>query len=105
MADGTISVMEGLGCKAIDSNEMRRKQKGISDQLNPIQIQSLQVGNPKSTNPSEMGKTRPCSPSHSTRSSSLALPTHTPFDLCPGAPTTPVSSAHPSENPHFWHKA
>ncbi|KAI8522348.1 hypothetical protein RHMOL_RhmolUnG0002300 [Rhododendron molle] len=54
MADGTISVMEGLGCKAIDSNEMRRKQKGISDQLSPIQIQSLQVGNPKSTNPSEM---------------------------------------------------
>ncbi|KAI8538817.1 hypothetical protein RHMOL_Rhmol09G0133000 [Rhododendron molle] len=30
MADGTISLEEGLGFKAIDSNEIRRKQRGIS---------------------------------------------------------------------------
>ncbi|KAG5557721.1 hypothetical protein RHGRI_007839 [Rhododendron griersonianum] len=33
MADGTILMAEGLGCKAIDSNEIRRKQKGISEPL------------------------------------------------------------------------
>ncbi|XP_058195300.1 uncharacterized protein LOC131311752 [Rhododendron vialii] len=29
MTDGTISFVEGLGNKAMDSNEMRRKQKGL----------------------------------------------------------------------------
>lgn len=31
MADGTISIADGLGFKAIDSNEIRRKQRSVSD--------------------------------------------------------------------------
>ncbi|KAG5523681.1 hypothetical protein RHGRI_030608 [Rhododendron griersonianum] len=33
MADGTISFAEGLGCKALDSNEMRRQQKNARSSL------------------------------------------------------------------------
>ncbi|KAG5557727.1 hypothetical protein RHGRI_007845 [Rhododendron griersonianum] len=34
MADGTISVAEGLGIKALDSNELRKKQKNLVDSAN-----------------------------------------------------------------------
>ncbi|KAF7120230.1 hypothetical protein RHSIM_Rhsim13G0130100 [Rhododendron simsii] len=47
MADGTISMIDGLGSKAIDSNEMRRKQKNSSESA-PILVQDdtvTQVGN------------------------------------------------------------
>ncbi|XP_058198968.1 uncharacterized protein LOC131314389 isoform X2 [Rhododendron vialii] len=79
MVDGTISMMEGLGCKAIDSNGMRRKQKNSSEaapilgpQINSIPIRS--------------------SPSN---------PTHKPFDLCPGALPPLDSTTNPSPSSDF----
>ncbi|KAI8550685.1 hypothetical protein RHMOL_Rhmol06G0127200 [Rhododendron molle] len=65
MADGTVNMAEGLGFKAIDSNEMRRKQKNISDQ-----ISSTQSGNPISSFPCELGDLRSNNPSEFNRPSS-----------------------------------
>ncbi|KAI8555517.1 hypothetical protein RHMOL_Rhmol05G0179200 [Rhododendron molle] len=54
MADGTISLEEGLGFKAIDSNEIRRKQRGISDPLSPIQLNLMPSGNLNRSSPTEL---------------------------------------------------
>ncbi|KAG5553260.1 hypothetical protein RHGRI_011203 [Rhododendron griersonianum] len=42
MADGTISIADGLGLKALDSNEVRRKQQ-ISDLSKSSQVRSTQM--------------------------------------------------------------
>ncbi|KAG5540732.1 hypothetical protein RHGRI_020837 [Rhododendron griersonianum] len=51
MADGTVTMAEGFGYKALDSNEMRRKQKSISEQINSNQLLPQQSGNPNSSIP------------------------------------------------------
>ncbi|KAG5557720.1 hypothetical protein RHGRI_007839 [Rhododendron griersonianum] len=62
MADGTILMAEGLGCKAIDSNEIRRKQKGISEPLSPLQSKIMQSGNLNRSNSTELETHNPSSP-------------------------------------------
>ncbi|KAG5557629.1 hypothetical protein RHGRI_007773 [Rhododendron griersonianum] len=42
MADGTISIADGLGLKVLDSNEVRRKQQ-ISDPSKSSQVRSTQM--------------------------------------------------------------
>lgn len=49
MADGTVSMVEGLGYKAIDSNELRRKQKNSIDLTISPQIQTMIPKNPSIT--------------------------------------------------------
>ncbi|KAF7143233.1 hypothetical protein RHSIM_Rhsim05G0116500 [Rhododendron simsii] len=81
MADGTLSMAEGLGLKTMDSNEVRRKQRGFNPQiftLNPFFLDS--------SSPSVSIPNRP-SPNN---------PTSKPFDLCPGAPPLLVSSTNPT---------
>ncbi|KAG5531947.1 hypothetical protein RHGRI_026526 [Rhododendron griersonianum] len=46
---------EGLGFKAIDSNEIRRKQKSISDPNGSLRLQQVISENPKSDNSLVMG--------------------------------------------------
>ncbi|KAI8550596.1 hypothetical protein RHMOL_Rhmol06G0119500 [Rhododendron molle] len=46
MADGTVSMVEGLGYKAIDSNELRRKQKNSIDLTISPQTQSMLLEKP-----------------------------------------------------------
>ncbi|KAG5540761.1 hypothetical protein RHGRI_020861 [Rhododendron griersonianum] len=50
MADGTISLAEGLGIKALDSNELRRKQKNLVGSI-PIS----QTDKPNNSIPFEFG--------------------------------------------------
>lgn len=49
MVDGTVSMVEGLGYKAIDSNELRRKQKNSTDLTISPQIRSMIPENPSIT--------------------------------------------------------
>lgn len=71
MADGTISMMDGLGLKAVDSNELRRKQKITVESDTPListQIHSIQPGNLSPSTSSGIGAYSP----KSTRTSSPA---------------------------------
>ncbi|KAF7113905.1 hypothetical protein RHSIM_RhsimUnG0102100 [Rhododendron simsii] len=54
MADGTISFAEGLGFKALDSNEMRRQQKNVRSSPSNSTHKPFDLCSPKdsSTNPS-----------------------------------------------------
>ncbi|KAI8564160.1 hypothetical protein RHMOL_Rhmol03G0160400 [Rhododendron molle] len=111
MADGTISIEEGLGFKAIDSNEIRRKQRGISDPLSPIQLNPMPSGNlnrsspteleahnPKYMKPIELGNPLVPNSNEAIRASSAAFETHKLFDLCPGALNPQVSPTLPSSS-------
>ncbi|KAG5540759.1 hypothetical protein RHGRI_020859 [Rhododendron griersonianum] len=53
MADGTISVAEGLGIKALDSNELRKKQKNLIDSGSPFHVPLSQSENPNTSPPFE----------------------------------------------------
>ncbi|KAG5552984.1 hypothetical protein RHGRI_010969 [Rhododendron griersonianum] len=71
MADGTISMAEGIGIKALDSNELRRKQvphlespkSGIPFPLNPLgtsfsgdfELQSTRTSSDHSSTPKGLG--------------------------------------------------
>ncbi|KAG5540752.1 hypothetical protein RHGRI_020855 [Rhododendron griersonianum] len=57
MADGTISFAEGLGIKALDSNELRRKQKNLVGSESPLHTIS-QTDKPNNSNPFELGTPR-----------------------------------------------
>ncbi|KAI8564159.1 hypothetical protein RHMOL_Rhmol03G0160300 [Rhododendron molle] len=93
MADGTISMAEGLGSKALDSNEIRRKQKNNSDP----DVRRKQRGfNPQisSPNPFFLDSSTPSVsiPNRSSPTNSI----HKPFDLCPGAPPLLDSFTNPT---------
>ncbi|KAG5521738.1 hypothetical protein RHGRI_034083 [Rhododendron griersonianum] len=77
MADGTISMAEGLGCKALDSNEIRRRQKNISDPNGSLHLQQPRSVNPNSGNPLELEFPLLCTFNEHTLGSSLrqAIPT------------------------------
>ncbi|KAG5565786.1 hypothetical protein RHGRI_001643 [Rhododendron griersonianum] len=55
MADGTVSMADGLGHKAIDSNEVRRKQRNLVDSVSPLHLYLQQSKNPNCSIPIEMG--------------------------------------------------
>lgn len=55
MADGSISMIEGLGYKALDSNEIRRKQKIIPESSSSFQLQLPHPENPRSESSLELG--------------------------------------------------
>ncbi|KAI8559924.1 hypothetical protein RHMOL_Rhmol04G0214100 [Rhododendron molle] len=63
MADGTISMIDGLGSRAIDSNELRRKQKHSESAVPILGLQMRLISNRSFTSNSTLK----------------------PFDLCPGA--------------------
>ncbi|KAG5552987.1 hypothetical protein RHGRI_010972 [Rhododendron griersonianum] len=53
MADGTISIAEGLGIKALDSNEVRRKQMNLVGSGSPLHIPISQTDKSNNSNPFE----------------------------------------------------
>ncbi|KAG5562241.1 hypothetical protein RHGRI_005095 [Rhododendron griersonianum] len=75
MVDGTLSMAEGLGIKALDSNELRRKQvphiespkSGIPFTLNPLgpsisgdfDLQSSRIRSVHSSSPNGVGAHSP----------------------------------------------
>lgn len=81
MGDGSVSMCEGLGIKAVDSNDVRRKQRGFNPQISP-------------PNPFFLDSSTPSISFHNRSSPSHLIPK--PFDLCPGAPPLLVSSANPT---------
>lgn len=55
MAEGTISMADGLGIKALDSNEVRRRQGIHLDSTQTTQIHFPISSNPKSSTSGELG--------------------------------------------------
>lgn len=92
MADGSISFADGLGMKAMDSQEVRRKQRGFN--TSPPKGTCISPNmNSASRNPKSSNIPNPkLSSKHTVSPTSLPVP----FDLCPSLADVQSSSPNPN---------